>query len=515
MKRYAALIGGTLAVASSGIALGANAKPLPSNVKPLPNPNGTVVNWNATSKTTVVATADKRVYVIHGLRKSSPGTRVRIQGIKWGKPTKGIKWGKAPSGIKWGIKWARNGTFRASVVRKRGKATTMSLRATVVRRVGKKGIIVSVPGATIGLPAAKRAVWIPRKTKRAKAVGGSLGMTVLVTLRVAPNGTIAMTSAREVAAPAAKPTIPFAGKIVAINPKAHTMRVQIGGNGLTSMITLAIPAGTNLSTLRVGGPVTGTARGTNIDKPLTVTTISSNASFAAADKPIAVPKLPPSTGSDPSPTSPATGETGGTSTGGTQNSSSNSGNANPGGTTGGDNGGNTGGDNGGNTGGDNGGNTGGDTGGNTGGDNGGDNGGNTGGDNGGNTGGDNGGDNGGNNGGDNGGDPGDEIPADVAACLARVDQITQLWTGNRDSRIFSGRDRRSIYYHGRSTLTALAADIEDGRISSARQKIGSLRDDLHDLLRENGDSTTQFQTFLFVIDVYQRVHALDTALARL
>ena len=34
----------------------------------------------------------------------------------------------------------------------------MSLRATVVRRVGKKGIIVSRAGATIGLPAAKRAV---------------------------------------------------------------------------------------------------------------------------------------------------------------------------------------------------------------------------------------------------------------------------------------------------------------------------------------------------------------------
>ena len=59
----------------------------------------------------VVVTPTGRMMAIHSLRKLSPGTRVRVDGIKWGAPLAGIKWGVQPAGIKWGIKWAKNGTF--------------------------------------------------------------------------------------------------------------------------------------------------------------------------------------------------------------------------------------------------------------------------------------------------------------------------------------------------------------------------------------------------------------------
>ncbi len=296
LKRLVAFAGFSLAMSSTTIAMGAGAAPLP-------NPNGTVVAWNAQNKTTVIATTDRRVYVLHGLRKSSPGTRIRVQGIKWGTPTKGIKWGKRPQGIKWGIKWARNGTFQARVTRT-GKARTMSLRARVVGRVGKKGVVLSVPGATIGLPAARRAVWIPRTTKRSKALSGPFGASVIVNMRVDDKGRVEMTSAQEVPTPPAQSTLPIAGTVVAINRTAGTMRVRVGSNGYTTMLTLKVPTGTDTTKLRVGDSITSSVQEGNPNRPLDVTELAPNDSFAVADAPIVVPKT---SGSTPSRTSPAGG----------------------------------------------------------------------------------------------------------------------------------------------------------------------------------------------------------------
>ncbi len=300
MKRSIIVAGVTLAISSSSVALSVTAKPLPKR-------DGTVIAWNAKSKTTIVSTVDRRVYVLHGLRKSTPGTRVRINGIKWGTPTKGIKWGKAPKGIKWGIKWASNGTYKSGVA-KTGRTSRMSLRATVVRRVGKKGVVLSVPGATLGIKAGRGAVWIPRLTKRTKAVSGSFGTTVIVDMAGGKNGVVTMTSAREVAAPPTVPNVPFAGTILSINRTAGTMRVQVGSNGVTTVLTLQVPAGTNIATLKVGTPVTGTAKGVNANKPLTVTTLARNTTFAAADVPIPVPQTTNSTTGSTTPTAPGAGD---------------------------------------------------------------------------------------------------------------------------------------------------------------------------------------------------------------
>lgn len=297
MKRLVTLAGFTLALSSTTVAMGAA-------MKPLPNPNGTVVTWNAQNKTTLVATTDRRVYVIHGLRKLSPGTRVRVQGIKWGTPTRGIKWSKKPQGIKWGIKWARNGTFQARVTpTKAGKAKTLSLRARVIRRSGNRGVVLSIPGATLGLPAARRAVWIPRTTKRTKSGIGSFGSTIIVHMAVAPNGRVTMTKAQEVPTPPSQAAVPFAGTIISVNRTTGTMRVRVGGNGLTTVLTLSAPAGTDLKKLRVGTPVSGAARGTNPNRPLTVTQLAPNTSFGAADAPIVIPSSPTSPAPESTPPS--------------------------------------------------------------------------------------------------------------------------------------------------------------------------------------------------------------------
>ncbi len=301
MKRLVTLAGLSLALSSTTVALGAAARPLP-------NPNGTIVGWNSQNKTSVVATADRRVYVIHGVRKMTPGTRVRVQGIKWGTPTRGIKWNRKPRGIKWGIKWARNGTFQARVTpKKASRARTISIRARVIRRAGNRGVVLSVPGATLGLPAARRAVWIPRTTKRTKSGVGGFGTSVIVKMAVTPNGRVAMTSAHEVPTPPGQAAVPFAGTVVAINRTTGTVRVRVGSDGLTTVLTLATPSGTDLTKLRVGTPVSGAAEGTNPNRPLAVAQLAPNTSFGAADAPIVIPEPP----EPPAPNGTGTAERGG------------------------------------------------------------------------------------------------------------------------------------------------------------------------------------------------------------
>lgn len=254
---------------------------------PLRNRDGVVVSWQAGSKSAVVITRDSRVYVVHSLRKISPGTRVRVQGVKWGTPVQGVKWGTQPAGVKWGIKLARNGTFQSSLV-KLGKSSTMALRATVVKKYGNRGVAVSVNGAVVVLPVTRRAVWLPggKLTKAGTGVG-QFGSKSVFRIRVDSKGRAIVTGATEVAPATPAASVPFAGSLQSVDAANGTIVVNSSANKLLPLsLTITVPAKVDLTKFAVGTQVSGAAVASVADpNVLIATALSSNASFTAADNP--------------------------------------------------------------------------------------------------------------------------------------------------------------------------------------------------------------------------------------
>lgn len=254
------------------MALGANATPLPQR-------DGVVVSWQPVSRSTVIVTDDSRVYVVHGLRRTAPGRRVRVDGIKWGTPTSGIKWSTRPQGIKWGIRTAANRTFSSSVTRL-GRTRTMALRARVLKRFGTRGVVVAVPGATVALPLVRGAVWLPTgKRSHAGRGVGAPGSTSVFRLAVTPRGRVVVTSAVEVAA--ARPTtpLPFAGRVTAIDPATRTITVTAGTTAFLVRVVVAVPPTVPISPFVPGAVVSGSL----LAGDRSLTEISLNGSFSQAD----------------------------------------------------------------------------------------------------------------------------------------------------------------------------------------------------------------------------------------
>ncbi len=261
--------------------------------RPLPRRDGVVVAWQARSATAVVVTGDQRVYAIHALRRVTPGARVRVQGIKWGAPTSGIKWTVAPSGIKWGIQRARNGSFQSRLTRL-GTASTMSLRGTVVRRFGTRGLAVSIRGATFVIPMTRGAVWLPAG-KRQNATGqlGQFGATVRVQIAFGRGGRVSTRRIVEVQPPVQNRPVPVSGRMIAVDPAARTITVQSGTTTFALPLVINVPASIDLAAYPVGSQIAGQI----VQAPAPQTTLhavelSRNESFAAADSPattIAVP----------------------------------------------------------------------------------------------------------------------------------------------------------------------------------------------------------------------------------
>jgi hypothetical protein len=269
----------------------------------LPNRQGVVVAWRAASSTAVVITDDRRAYAIHSLRRVSPGTRVRVDGIKWGTPSSGIKWSVAPSGIKWGIKWAKNGSYQSRLTALTGKAGVTSLRGTVVRRFGRRGVAVSIPGSTIILPL-RGAVWLP-SGKRAKAVGelGRFGSKVTITVAFDAKGRPFGRKVVETAPASARPVVPLAGRVIAVDATTRTVTLQVGSSAFPVALTLNIPASTDLARYPVASEVTVVAVQTSPVVPLAAVGLSLNRTFADADAP--PPPLPPPSADPGSPANPS------------------------------------------------------------------------------------------------------------------------------------------------------------------------------------------------------------------
>ena len=270
----------------AGSALVAVPVALAADGQPLPRREGVVVAWQARSTTAVVVTSDQRVYAIHTLRRVTPGTRVRVEGIKWGTPASGIKWTVAPLGIKWGIRRASNGSFQSGLTRL-GTARTMSLRGTVVRRFGARGVAVSIRGATIVLPLARGAVWLPiGKRQNVTAPLGQLGSTVSVQIAFGRTGRATARRLIELQPPTANRRVPISGRVTAVDPMGHTIALQAGATGFPLPLVINLPAAVDLTAYPVGSQLAGQiVQAPAPQATLHAVELSRNETFARADSP--------------------------------------------------------------------------------------------------------------------------------------------------------------------------------------------------------------------------------------
>jgi hypothetical protein len=286
----------------AGTALVASPAALGVDAQPLPRRDGVVVAWQAASKTAVIVAANRRVYTVHSLRRVRPGTRVRVDGIKWGTPTSGIKWSVAPRGIKWGIKFARNGTFLSRLT-SLGVATTASLRGKVVRRYGRRAVAVGVRGSTFIVPLTRGAVWLPSgKVQKANAPLGAFGSTVVVRLGFV-NGRAVARGVTQIAPPVANVPVPVAGRIVGSDTSTRALTVRAGTSSFPLDLKVAVPSAVDLSLYPVGSvlasQVVSATGGT-----LTAVELSLNGSFAQADSPLTSVTIDPGTTPPPPPPGP-------------------------------------------------------------------------------------------------------------------------------------------------------------------------------------------------------------------
>jgi len=258
-------------------------------VQPLPNDRaGVVVDWRARSGTAMVALGSGRLLAIHSLRRVSPGSGVRVEGIKWGTPGQGIKWTAPPRGIKWGIKLGRNGTYLSSLRRTVPSAGT-AVRGIVVRRF-RNAVAIGTRG---GVVVVRMAVWLPSGTKRTKARElPSVGDTIATNVRCGGRGRLLGDGVRFLQTGGAA-RIPVAGRVSRV--MAAERRVQISSvsdPAFRVVTTLRVPTTIDIARIAVGQEVAVSAALT-ADGELRMEEISRNETFAAANDPASTQVAPP------------------------------------------------------------------------------------------------------------------------------------------------------------------------------------------------------------------------------
>lgn len=259
-------------------------------VQPLPNDRtGVVVDWRARSGTATVALRSGRLLAIHSLRRVQPGTRVRVDGIKWGTPTREVTWSVAPRGVKWGIKWSRNGTFasRLNAIRRVGGT---QVRGVVVRRFGG-GVAIGTPG---GIVVVRMAVWLP-KTGHARTNALVLpvrGDTITTNVRIGPHGRLHGDGARILATRGA-PVIAVSGRLAKLSTATRSIRIaNISDPSYSVQTDLVVPSTIDMARLTIGREVVVTASVTP-DGTMRADQIAPNETFAAGNDPSQIQVAPP------------------------------------------------------------------------------------------------------------------------------------------------------------------------------------------------------------------------------
>lgn len=268
-------------------------------VRPLPNDRAAVVvAWRPRSGTALVALRSGSLLAIHALRPIRVGTRVRVQGIKWGRPTLGVRWTVAPRGIKWGIKWARNGSYTSNMLRT-GIATGTPVRGTVVRRF-RSGVAIGVRG---GIVVVRMAVWLPGGTKVTNTLSAvarpAVGDTILTHVRFGPRGRLFGDGARILRRHTAGTIVPMAGRIGGVDVGTRFLRItNVADPAFPVVVEMRVPTTLDIARIPVGGEVAATSL-LEPDGALRVQEIGPNATFEAGNDPATSLVAPP-------PASPAT-----------------------------------------------------------------------------------------------------------------------------------------------------------------------------------------------------------------
>ncbi len=264
-------------------------------VRPLPNDrSGVVVDWRARSGTATVALGSGRLLAIHSVRRVQPGTRVRIDGIKWGTPTSGVTWSVAPQGVKWGIKWARNGTYSSRLLSIR-RAGGTPVRGVVVRRFGG-GVAIGTPG---GVVVVRMAVWLP-KTGNATTNAFALpvrGDTIVTNVRFGPHGRLHGDGVR-ILTTSGTAAIPISGRLSAMDVSSRTVRISnISDPSFPVHTNLTVPSTIDMARLVVGREVVAAASVTP-DGTVRAGAIAANETFTAGNDPANMQIAPPPADAD-------------------------------------------------------------------------------------------------------------------------------------------------------------------------------------------------------------------------
>lgn len=281
--RWAYLVVGAVMAATPAMAAVTDVR-----VRPLPNDRaGVVVDWRARSGTAVVALRSGRMLAVHSLRRVAPGSRVRVDGIKWGTPGQGIKWTAPPRGIKWGIKVGRNGTYLSNL-RRTGGATGTPVRGVVVRRF-RNAVAIGTRG---GIVVVRMAVWLPSGTKRTKARElPSTGDTITTNVRFGGRGRLIGDGARFVD-PGGSSVIPVAGRVSRVMPAERRVQVSsVSDPAFKVVTTLSVPTTIDIAKIEVGQEVAAAASLMPAGA-LRMEEISRNETFAAANDPASTQVAP-------------------------------------------------------------------------------------------------------------------------------------------------------------------------------------------------------------------------------
>ncbi len=259
-------------------------------IAPLTQRDGVVVTYRAKNKVAVVAQPNGRLIAIHSLRRVTPGTRVTVQGIKWGTPTSGIKWGLAPRGIKWGIKWGRNGSYQSGLRRRSTrKAVWTPVRGPIVKKFGRKAVAVGTPGGVVVVRVAQRRGLANSSLASLHAPSlPPVGATISVRTYFGPNGIKVGRELRYLKPPVPGAELPFAGDVVAIDAAGGTLVLADDQDPAYRVrIRVSLPPEFTIAPYRLGQSlaVEGTVRS---DGAVAATLIGPNTDFAAADDPTAV-----------------------------------------------------------------------------------------------------------------------------------------------------------------------------------------------------------------------------------
>lgn len=250
-------------------------------VQPLPNDRtGVVVDWRARSGTATVALRSGRLLAIHSLRRVQPGTRVRVDGIKWDTPTSGITWSVQPQGIKWGIKWSRNGTYSSRLNALRRVRGTR-VRGVVVQRFGG-GVAIGTPG---GIVVVRMAVWLPKTGHaRTNALERPVrGDTIITNVKIGRRGRLHGDGARILAG--GTRVVAVSGRLSAIDTANRSVRISnISDPSYPVHANLAVPSTVDMARLVIGSEVVVSA-GVTPAGTMRVNQIARNETFAAGNDP--------------------------------------------------------------------------------------------------------------------------------------------------------------------------------------------------------------------------------------